>query len=340
MCTPTLPDELHHVYLSPHSTARDQAIAKTNLSPGSVIVSVEALATALMQSEKGRRCDECHIRQSEDVRLRKCTGCASHWYCGVDCAWSMAPLLSFCLSRCTIRLGQSRHWKEGHVRICKRYNKWTASSAYLAMHPHEQMDATLLSHLSARWPADFDFTVSPDPAEYGSSSPFTTFMSLLPGPSNSHSTPSVCPMTQSAANPMIPIDVMYARFGNNNFAIHSHLRSYAHGIFPLASRLFNHSCVPNAAARYIIRRGQSVMMDVVALRDIAAGEEVRICIILECSGLPYWSCVCVSDMYTICRPCTTANSPEDLRTKLRIPVHLHFLRLPSPHRTFPCGTRR
>ncbi|CCL99706.1 uncharacterized protein FIBRA_01728 [Fibroporia radiculosa] len=68
----------------------------------------------------------------------------------------------------------------------------------------------------------------------------------------------------------------YTRFGNNNFIIHSHLNTFGHGIYPLASRLFNHSCVPNAVAKYIISPFESVQMEVVALRDIAEGEEITI----------------------------------------------------------------
>ena len=71
------------------------------------------------------------------------------------------------------------------------------------------------------------------------------------------------------------LDELYSRFGNNNFAIHSHLVSMAHGIFPLASRLFNHSCIPNAAATYIFTESEPVRMDVVALREIKEEEEVR-----------------------------------------------------------------
>jgi hypothetical protein len=72
------------------------------------------------------------------------------------------------------------------------------------------------------------------------------------------------------------LDELYSRFGNNNFAVHSHLVSVAHGIFPLASRLFNHSCVPNAAAKYIFTVSEPVCMDVVMLREIQEGEEVRV----------------------------------------------------------------
>jgi len=70
------------------------------------------------------------------------------------------------------------------------------------------------------------------------------------------------------------LESLFSRSGNNNFAVHSHLTTVAHGIFPLASRLFNHSCLPNAAARYIICQGQPVQMEIVALQEIKATEEV------------------------------------------------------------------
>jgi hypothetical protein len=69
---------------------------------------------------------------------------------------------------------------------------------------------------------------------------------------------------------------MYSRFGNNNFAIHSHLTSIGHGMFPVASRLFNHSCVPNVAAKYIFHEAQTVVMEIIALRDILPNEEVGV----------------------------------------------------------------
>jgi SET and MYND domain-containing protein len=71
------------------------------------------------------------------------------------------------------------------------------------------------------------------------------------------------------------IQNLYARFANNNFVIHSHLAPYAHGIFPLASRLFNHSCAPNAAPKFIISPARRVSMEVVSLASIHQDEEVR-----------------------------------------------------------------
>jgi hypothetical protein len=65
-----------------------------------------------------------------------------------------------------------------------------------------------------------------------------------------------------------------ARFGNNNFVIHdARLVPYAHGVFALASRSFNHSCKSNASAMFEpTERG--VNMVVKLLTSVADGEEV------------------------------------------------------------------
>jgi SET and MYND domain-containing protein len=53
------------------------------------------------------------------------------------------------------------------------------------------------------------------------------------------------------------------------------LDAIGHGIFPQASRSFNHSCRPNALARYIfIPTG--IRQDIIALRDIDVGEEASV----------------------------------------------------------------
>jgi hypothetical protein len=68
--------------LSPDASARSKACATREHSPGSLVISTESLATVLFQSEKGRRCDACHGLRSN---LQRCTGCASYWYCGLEC---------------------------------------------------------------------------------------------------------------------------------------------------------------------------------------------------------------------------------------------------------------
>lgn len=166
-------------------------------------------------------------------------------------------------------LGQTRQWKAHHRRICKSYNLYVTSPEYQALSHQDQVDAVLLSQLLAEILVYNDYNLPND-----DSGPFSVFMELVKGPDHNLETPPVCGFS-AAGGPSVAKD-MYARFGNNNFILHSHLNSYAHGIFPLASRSFNHSCIPNAVVKYIITPSQPVRMEVVTLRDIAEGEEVRL----------------------------------------------------------------
>ena len=130
------------------------------------------------------------------------------------------------------------------------------------------MDALLLTHLLA------ECSASGTETKEGDSQGLSIFMSLLPGPVADKDVPPTCPLSTSH-RPVQTASELFLRCGNNNFSIHSHLTTIAHGVFPLASRLFNHSCVPNAIAKYRITRAKEVLMEIVAIRDIALGEEVR-----------------------------------------------------------------
>ncbi|KAF9556751.1 hypothetical protein CPC08DRAFT_710983 [Agrocybe pediades] len=231
--------------LASHENARDKAVATGHLDPGSSILKTPAFAAILLDSEKGRRCDHCFRK---NAGLKKCTGCGSYWYCDAHC--------------------QAAQWQPHHKRLCKAFNSYTSSTAFQALQRHEKYDSILLSHVLAH--------ISLLPDAYASEDMmYSVLLSLLPGPQHPSNTARhlpICPI-----RPPPPPDILrkiYARFGNNNFAIHSHLTSIGHGVFPIASRLFNHSCVPNAAAKYILSPTGSVTMDVVALRIITPGEEI------------------------------------------------------------------
>ncbi|KAH7924953.1 hypothetical protein BV22DRAFT_1034559 [Leucogyrophana mollusca] len=154
-----------------------------------------------------------------------------------------------------------------HKKFCKRFNRYYASPDFDRLEAHEKVDALLLTHLAAE--------ISGTGFSPSRASEVSTFLSLLPGPATGARRPPTCPLS-TKEGPLEDLDALYARCGNNNFAIHSHLNTIAHGIFPLASRLFNHSCLPNAAAKFIILPSRPARMDVVALRDIAMGEEICI----------------------------------------------------------------
>ena len=162
--------------------------------------------------------------------------------------------------------GQTKQWHIHHKLICKNYTKFTASPAFQFLQIHERNDSLLLSHLLAH------LSLLPTPYEPEDSSPLSIFLSLLPSPVPDISVPPLCPISPTPSLDLVR--TLYTRFGNNNFAIHSHLTTIGHGVFPLASRLFNHSCVPNAAARYSLSPSHGVGMEVIAIRDIPPGEEV------------------------------------------------------------------
>ncbi|KAJ4482063.1 hypothetical protein J3R30DRAFT_3456152 [Lentinula aciculospora] len=233
-----------NVYLEPQAVGRSRCMANTTFSAGSIILSNRSFVNVLLPSEKGHRCDHCHYLSSPGS-LKRCTGCVSFYYCDQIC--------------------QSKHWKSGHRKICRLYNSYTSTPSFQALEEHKKMDALLLSSLVAH-------TSSVDANERDEDTAFTTFKSLLPGPM-AVLAPPICPRYTFSAE---VIDGFYARFENNNFSIHSHFKTYAHGIFPLASRLFNHSCMPNAAVKFIIQVHEPVRLEVVALRAISKGDEICI----------------------------------------------------------------
>ncbi|KAJ7212105.1 hypothetical protein GGX14DRAFT_447439 [Mycena pura] len=228
-----------NVKLEPRTwPGRSNAVATEHLSAGSLIMSCEALATILLPPEKGRRCDFCHTLPR---RLQKCSGCASYFYCSTIC--------------------QELQWQAHHKKVCKRFGKYTSSMAFQALAPHEKLDALLLSHLIAHL----------DSGVGAINDTLSSITSLLPGPVDPASLPIV--YSSSRLSESVLKDI-YSRFGNNNFVLHSHLTTFGHGVFPLASRYFNHSCLPNAAAKYVLSPFKQPTMEVVALREIASEEEV------------------------------------------------------------------
>ena len=175
--------------------------------------------------------------------------------------WLILPAYIAC------KPGQNRDWKLHH-KICKYYNTFVVSERYQALTTHDKVDALLLSQLIAEpdvWRA------SPEPP----SDAISTFLDLIKVTRPDGFVPPLCLSKGAQTTDTVTLaGDLYARFGSNNFVLHSHLNSYAHGVFPHASRYFNHSCVPNAACKYVITPSEPVRMEVVALRDINEGEEV------------------------------------------------------------------
>jgi len=105
--------------------------------------------------------------------------------------------------------------------------------------------------------------------------PIAAFESLLPSPLELEP-PPVIPMRRLDSSLLSRVPMLYRRFSNNNHVIPIHLRGIGVGILPLTSRLLNHSCSPNAVLRYILSASQRPRAEVVAIREISEGEEVRL----------------------------------------------------------------
>lgn len=157
--------------------------------------------------------------------------------------------------------------------MCKHIAKFRTMLEFQTSPADRQTDASLLNHLVAE---HADALAGRDELPPGSmDDPLETFISLLPVPTYLRSPyPPHCPMTHSRRISLSITKALFDRFSNNNFIVHSHLNPIGHGIFPLASRLFNHSCVPNAIVSYLFAP-EGIRMTIKSLRSIEEGEEVR-----------------------------------------------------------------
>ena len=191
---------------------------------------------------------------------------------------------------------------------------------------HEQTDAVLLSHTLAEAFPDGRYTSVSETNEQ-----LRIFMDLLTGPATHPTLPVSLGQRETDTSLAAAVREIYGRFGNNNFVIHSHLDAYAHGVFPLASRVFNHSCTPNAVTRYIITPSEAVRMEVIALRDIAEGEEVRS---RSLHSRQYGSIPNIIGHNPLPGSGSARrNSSTSAAVELRLHLHLHILLYRSTHST-------
>lgn len=73
------------ISLVPDQASRDKCVASIQLKRGSALLSDSAYVTALLNNEKGRRCDFCLSLPRISASLKRCTGCGSYWYCNEIC---------------------------------------------------------------------------------------------------------------------------------------------------------------------------------------------------------------------------------------------------------------
>ncbi|KAF8710794.1 MYND Zn-finger protein [Rhizoctonia solani] len=242
---PTIPE--NGVFqLKSDSRARSRAVAASPLEAGNIVLVETPLAVAIHPTYKGRRCDGC-LREFDS--LQKCSGCGVYWYCGVAC--------------------QSASWKRHHRRLCGFSKAYSSTSAYKDATEDTQTDICLLAHLGAEHFYKFNTL---EEAQTTSNQTVQIFWDLLASAQPHAGQNLISPLDFTSSG---VLSSAAARFGNNNFVIHdAQLVPYAHGVFALASRSFNHSCRPNAVAMFE-ESEKGVQMVVKLVENVAAGEEVR-----------------------------------------------------------------
>jgi hypothetical protein len=146
-----------------------------------------------------------------------------------------------------------------------------SSPSYQPANEYNKTDSLLLAHVMSLLSIGDMNELAQSKRDFGSmhdDRPGMIFMDLLKHPQSSSE--------KDFDGEEIQPKGVWARFRPNNFIVASHLNpGFAHGVFPLASRFFNHSCAPNAAPRFILEEGYVPRIEVVALCDIATGDEVR-----------------------------------------------------------------
>lgn len=157
--------------------------------------------------------------------------------------------------------------------------------SFIAQDPELQANSELLMSLyaliaSSSEGALFEQMIAPTPGKIAldelENKPLDCFWDLISSPSPRPL--PVLPSTLLAARRKF-FEQAWSRFDCNNFVLHniSTLQAestvYALGIFPWASRSFNHSCAPNAWSAFRLEH-RKAWLEVRALRDIEEGQEV------------------------------------------------------------------
>ncbi|KAG8753301.1 hypothetical protein FRC14_006181 [Serendipita sp. 396] len=237
------------------------------IQPGEVLLRTAALTTSLVPKWKGKRCDWCCRRREE---LKACSRCKNTFYCDSDC--------------------QAISWKSHHRKLCGILAKgFHFSASYLGQSTEQKTNSDLLLNLYGSLLLHDEGRLSGKASESQrgildvellQENALMCFWALGP-----------LQLGQSRPSPALPkglpsghlatLNAAWSRFDNNNFVLHNisslepEAGAYAHGIFPLASRCFNHSCVPNAWPAFMLQ-DKTAWIEIRALDFIKEGQEITI----------------------------------------------------------------
>lgn len=163
-----------------------------------------------------------------------------------------------------------------HRTLCKQWPRFAASNAFTGSAEHIQLESLLLSRTIVE-----HFFNADNEKDVEMSLDSKMLLSLLPHP-EPLPVPPLPRSVLSLYNPLEPTirlaESLSMRSLNNHWVVYSsELTAVAHAIYPVASRAFNHSCLPSAVPVYVYgTTNDPPVMQIRALTAMNPGEEVRL----------------------------------------------------------------
>lgn len=175
-----------------------------------------------------------------------------------------------------LALGQLHAWNSQHRKLCKQLPRFTSTYDYTTSPEHVRLESLLLARTITEHylPRDKDSVIE-------LSSDAKVLLALLPHP-RPPPVPPLPKLTGAAPDPTDPkknlAESLSNRSLNNHWVVYSsELTPTANAIYPVASRTFNHSCLPSAIPvyRYGETDNKGPKMQIRALTTLHPGDEVR-----------------------------------------------------------------
>ncbi|KAF8340702.1 uncharacterized protein EI90DRAFT_3036532 [Cantharellus anzutake] len=178
-------------------------------------------------------------------------------------------------------IGQHAAWQRHHRRLCKKLSTFLSMAQFQPGDQSVQSQSLLLCHLLLEHFSDLGGGALQQGIEIGANggtvehiSERNVLLSLLPHPEPQQSPPLPLFLAKEHSHELI--QALSSRSVNNDWVIYSSsLHPIGHGVFPRASRYFNHSCSPSAVQVYTFDEAGPIM-HIKALKNLSAGEEITV----------------------------------------------------------------
>jgi hypothetical protein len=163
-----------------------------------------------------------------------------------------------------------------HRTLCRQWPRFALSNAFASSPTHIQLESLLLSRTIIEHFANTD-----NKRDVEMSHRSRMLLSLLPHPEPLPA-PPLPGLLSSLSNPVEPttslVESLSSRSLNNHWVVYSsELTAVAHAIYPIASRAFNHSCLPSAVPVYVYgTANEPPVMQIRALAVMNPDDEVRL----------------------------------------------------------------